>query len=155
MMDDNHLGEEQAQYEDWGDARVLRFLTKHACRRLELLRGIEEQRHIALPATSEQQKFLLQLARELRDNDASAAEPNRCPGRPAVETLATDSVVEAQDAFDKLGPNDRSIVRDACKTLFATSGVVATAWTADKQSIDRKTQQEPVPGDRAEEGTDS
>ena len=155
MMDDDHLGEEQAQYEDWDDGRVLRFLTKHACRRLGLLRGIEEQRHVALPETSEQQKFLLQLARELKDDDARAAGPDRCPGRSAIRTSPKGSEVDAQDAFDKLGPSDRLIVRDACKTVFTTCDVVATALNEDKQSTDGKKQQEPMPGDQAEEGSDS
>lgn len=134
MINDDHLGDDKAQYENWDSRRVLEFLTVRSCRRLDMLRGIEEQRCIALPATSEQQKFLLQLVRELKDG-AGTAEPDRCPKVSTdTEVASKGNATEAQDAFDKLDPVDRSTVRDACKTLLSINNVLAEGFSEHKQS---------------------
>jgi hypothetical protein len=136
MINDHHLGDDKAQYANWNRTRLLGFLKVHACRRLDMLRDIEEQRHIALPATSEQQKFIQQLARELKDDNPGAAETDGCPTLSIDTEAATEAnTVEAQTAFDKLDPTDRAKVRDASETLFSINNVMAERYSEHKQSV--------------------
>jgi hypothetical protein len=153
INDDHHLGDDKAQYANWNRTRLLAFLQVHACRRLDMLRDIEEQRHIALPATSDQQKILLQLARELKDDNPGAAETNGCPTVSIDTEAATKgNAVEAQDAFDKLDPTERTIVRNASKTLLSLNNVMAERYSDHKQSaLGKKDQdQEHAQGDQRE-----
>jgi hypothetical protein len=133
MNDDNHLGDDKDQYDNWDRTDLLRFLKVHGCRRLDRLSAIEKQRHIALPATSEQQKFLLQLACELKD------EPDSCLTLPT--NTEEWNVAEAQDAFNKLEPIDRSKLRDATKTLFSLNNAMAERYSDHKQSALRNKDQ--------------
>jgi hypothetical protein len=142
------------QYQGWDRKRVLDFILANACPRLEMLRAIEEERHLPLPATIEQQKVLLQLASELKGDDSAARQ--HCSSsvcNSPTEAVTDDKVDPALDAFNKLDPTDRAVVRDASKTLFSLNNVLAEGLIEYKQSdLGKKDQsQEQAPADKGEE----
>jgi hypothetical protein len=157
MTNSQHVGDDSTQYETWDRRRVLVFVLAHACRRLDMLRQIEEQRHIALPATAEQEKLLLQMARELKGDDSAAGQHSSAGAcNSPTEAVTENKVAPAQDAFNKLDPTGRSMVRDASETLFLISNVLAEGFSEHKQSaLGRKDQsQEHAQGNQGE-GADS
>jgi hypothetical protein len=152
MSSNQHPGDKSTQYPAWDSRRLFDRLLEHACRRLDILRETEEQRHIALPATAEQMRFLLQLARELKAEESAVRQPSASAVcNSPTEALTEEKAAPAQEAFNKLDAIDRAAVRDASSTLFSLNDVLAEALIEYKQSV-RKTNEdgEGAPEDEGE-----
>jgi hypothetical protein len=158
MSSNQHPGDKSTQYETWDRRRILMRLKVHACQRLDMLRSSEEQRHMALPATAEQERLLLQIVRELKDDDPTSGQADGCATAYSAQPHAVidEKTAVAQEAFAKLNPTDRAVVRDASKTLFSLNNVLAEGLIEYKQSdLGKKDQsQEQAPADKGAE-TDS
>jgi hypothetical protein len=117
-MSEDELEHLTAGYEHWDQKRLVTFILAHGCARLNMLRASEEQRRLPNSATLEQQKFLLQLARDLREPEPPAK--GNVSSSPVEQHEVPQYLEKAKRAFDELGVQDRWLVRDATEKLLRT-----------------------------------
>ena len=117
-----------------------------------MLRASEEQRRIPQSATLEQQKFLLQLAREL-----VVAEPpakDNVSSSPAKKHEVSQYLEKAKRAFNELEIHDRMLVRDATEKLFHAVDQIAEG-VAQQGAIGAGVADEPSPETEQQAGSDA
>ncbi len=110
--------EQLKPYLQWDRKRLRAFLTAQACSRLTMLRHVEEQRQIALPATLDQERFLLQLLCAMEESGPEEpAQQNANQNPPDADELR-ELVGEPKSAFDRLDASNRMLLRDSAKELL-------------------------------------
>jgi hypothetical protein len=151
-MNEDEFQHLAAGYESWDRKRLRTFILAHGCARLNMLRASEEQRRLPHSATLEQQKFLLQLARDLDDPEPPVKD--NVSSSPAEKHEVSEYLEEAGRTFNELGVHDRMLVRDAAEKLLHTVDQIAERVT-QQGTIGAGVAEEHHPEGKQQAGSDA